>query len=76
MKCYCFPPFGVLPAVLQKMTVEKVTGIVVLPNWPTQHYYSTAMKMLSAQPLYICSQKKNTVADTKFKTDTQDLGQV
>ena len=58
MKCYCFPPFSVLPAVLQKMTVEKVTGIVVLPNWPTQHYYSTAMTMLIAQPSNVHKRKK------------------
>lgn len=57
MKCYCFPPFSVLPAVLQKMTVEKVTGLVVLPNWPIQHYYSTTMKMLIAQPLYVHKRK-------------------
>ena len=58
MKCYCFPPFSVLPAVLQKMAVEKVTGIVILPNWPTQHYYSTAMNMLIAQPLYVLHKRK------------------
>lgn len=33
--------------------MERVTGIVVLPNWPTQHYYSTVMKMLIAHPLYV-----------------------
>lgn len=37
--------------------MERVTGIVVLPNSPTQHYYSTVMKMLIAHPLYVRKRK-------------------
>lgn len=59
MKCYCFPPFSVLPTVLHKMSMEKVTGIFVLPNWPTQHYYSTVIKMLIALSVYV--HKRNTL---------------
>lgn len=54
---YCFPPFSVIPTVLQKMVVEKAKGILVMPNWPTQPYYATVMKMLIANPLYVHRRK-------------------
>lgn len=54
---YCFPPFSVIPTVLQKMVVEKAKGILVMPNWPTQPYYATVMKMLIANPLFVHRRK-------------------
>ena len=33
---YAFPPFSVIPAVLDKIQKDKAEGIVVLPDWPTQ----------------------------------------
>jgi hypothetical protein len=53
LKIYCFPPFSVLPAVLQKIHTDKATGLVVVPNWPTQPFYATLMKMLISQPIFI-----------------------
>lgn len=52
-KIYCFPPFSIIPAVLQKMHTDKATGIVVVPNWPTQPFYATLMKMLVDYPIFI-----------------------
>ena len=43
---YYFPPFSVIPKVLQKLEQDKATGIVVIPRWPTQVWYSMAMRML------------------------------
>ncbi|XP_044179688.1 uncharacterized protein LOC122961167 [Acropora millepora] len=43
---YAFPPFSVVSAVLQKLQEEKASGVVVLPNWPTQVWFSKAMRML------------------------------
>lgn len=57
IKLYCFPPFRVIPAVLQKMVVENAKGILVMPNWPTQPYYATVMKMLIAKPLNVHRRK-------------------
>ena len=36
---YAFPPFSVIPAVLKKIRDNKVTGVCVLPNWPTQAWF-------------------------------------
>lgn len=33
---YCFPPFSCILTVLQKIKQEKVTGVVVVPQRPTQ----------------------------------------
>ena len=49
---YSFPPFGV-PRVLQKLELDKATGIVVIPNWPTQVWSSMAMRMLISHPVLL-----------------------
>jgi hypothetical protein len=42
---YAFPPFSVIATLFQKIQEEKATGIVVLPDWPTQSWYAKAMQM-------------------------------
>ena len=39
---YAFPLFSVIPTVLNKLVTERAKGICVLPDWPTQPWYSTA----------------------------------
>lgn len=50
---YYFPPFSVISRVLQKLEHDKATGIVVIPNWPTQVCYSMAMRMLISHPVLL-----------------------
>ena len=50
---YYFPPFSVIPRVLQKLEQDKATGTVVIPNWPTQVWYSMAMRMLVSHPVLL-----------------------
>ena len=57
LKCYCFPPFSLLPKVLQKVSIERATAVIVIPNWPTQSYYATAMNMLIEAPIFIKKSK-------------------
>ena len=33
---YAFPPFSVIPLVLQKIQMEEADAIMVVPPWPTQ----------------------------------------
>lgn len=51
LKFYAFPPFSVIPLVLNKMCKEKAEGIVVIPDWPTQSWYPKAMQMLQRPPV-------------------------
>ena len=48
-----FPPFSVIPMVLNKIRTEQATGIVVLPNWPTQPWYPIAIRMLKQDPIHL-----------------------
>nr|KAG5688439.1 hypothetical protein BaRGS_001856 [Batillaria attramentaria] len=33
---YAFPPFSVIPRVLQKVRRDRAEGVIVVPRWPTQ----------------------------------------
>lgn len=39
LRFYAFPPFAMIPRVLQKIVADKATGILVVPNWPTQAWF-------------------------------------
>lgn len=54
---YAFPPFSVASRVLQKLQDNKATGIIVLPNWPTQVWFSKAMRMLIQHPVLLQKSK-------------------
>ena len=57
-KPYCFPTFSIIPWVLQKISLDKVTALVVIPNWPTQPFYATAMNMLVNNPTFVRKNRK------------------
>ncbi|XP_068737579.1 uncharacterized protein [Montipora capricornis] len=50
---YCFPPFSLLGRCLQKIAMDQAECIVLIPNWPTQPYYSRVMDMLVRLPLVL-----------------------
>ena len=57
---YAFPPFSVLQRVLQKISEEEATGLLVVPNWPTQTWWPYLMNMLIDFPL-ILPRKEDTL---------------
>ena len=57
---YAFPPFSVIQRVLRKISEEKATGLLVVPNWPTQTWWPYLMSMLIDFPL-ILPRKDNTL---------------
>ncbi|XP_013393362.1 uncharacterized protein LOC106161058 [Lingula anatina] len=50
---YIFCPFSVIPRVLQQMSSQQAEALVILPNWPTQPWFPTAMRMLVDKPRLI-----------------------
>ena len=42
---YAFPPFCVIPSLLQKIRRDKARGVVVLPDWPNQPWYAAVARM-------------------------------
>ena len=43
---YVFPPFAVIGKVLHKIVFDVATGIIVVPDWPTQPWYILLMRLL------------------------------
>ena len=47
---YAFPPFCITPKVLRKICEDKATGLIVVPNWPTQAWWPFLVRILIAAP--------------------------
>ena len=45
-----FPPFSVIPLVLQKVIADKSTSVLIVPHWPTQVWYPTLCKLMAQPP--------------------------
>ena len=45
---YAFPPFSILSRVIKKIETD---GILVVPDWPTQAWYSVLRRMMISQPI-------------------------
>jgi hypothetical protein len=47
---YAFPPFSLIPRVLQKIREDRATGILVVPRWSTQSWFPVLLAMLTSDP--------------------------
>ena len=47
---YAFLPFSLIARCLQKIELEKPEGIIVVPMWDTQPWYSQLLRMLTDVP--------------------------
>ena len=45
-KFYAFPPFGLLPRCLQKISRDRAQGVVIAPLWPTQTWFPVLLQQL------------------------------
>ena len=43
---YAFPPFSVIAACLQKIDQNQATGVLVVPMWQTQPWFTTLLHLL------------------------------
>ena len=50
---YCFPPFSCILKALQKIRQDRATGVIVVPRWPTQTWYSILMTLLVRPPVIL-----------------------
>lgn len=58
---YAFPPFSVIPNVLQKICRDKARGVIVVPDWPNQPWYAAVAKILIKRPVLL-SARNNLLA--------------
>ena len=49
-KGYAFPPFNLIPAVLNKLSQDKADIILVAPIWPAQPWWPLLLSLLVEQP--------------------------
>ena len=57
IKFYAFPPFAIIPNVLQKISSDNATGLLIVPNWPYSPWYSLYNRMLISERIVIPSSK-------------------
>ena len=50
---YAFPPFSILNRVLRKIELDRATGILIVPEWPTQTWFALLKRMLLRPPLHL-----------------------
>ena len=50
---YAFPPFSVIQLVIQKIIHDKSSGIIIVPEWPTQSWFPSMMRLLIDFPIHI-----------------------
>ena len=48
---YAFPPFSILSQVIKKIEYDRATGILIVPNWPTQAWFPLLHRLLLKEPL-------------------------
>lgn len=52
---YAFPPFCLINHCLQKIIAEQAEGIMVVPLWPTQPWYSRLPSLMTEAPILLPS---------------------
>lgn len=50
---YSFPPFSLILKCLRKIIVDKATGIMVVPYWPSQPWYPLFLKLSRYELVYL-----------------------
>jgi hypothetical protein len=47
---YAFPPFCLISRCVQKIVQEQATGILIIPLWPSQAYFTSVLNLLVDMP--------------------------
>ena len=54
---YLFPPFSLIPRVLQKLEEDRSRAILISPCWPTQTWFPCLRRLMIAPPLQLPKSK-------------------
>ena len=60
-KPYLFPPFSLINRVLQKIRIDEVTALCVLPRWKTQAWWPQMLDMMIGEPVILRASPKMLV---------------
>ena len=56
---YCFPPFSCKGNILQKIISDNATGILIVPKWPSQFWFTVFQDLLLTEAFIIPSNADN-----------------
>ena len=68
---YAFPPFSLVATCLQKIAWELATGVLVVPFWPIQPWFTVLMNLLVDKPLILL--QSNTLLTQSHNGDLHPL---
>ena len=60
-KCYAFPLFSLIPCCLEKVVCDQAEGVLVVPAWPTQTWYTRIVQMLIRQSVVMVWTKETSL---------------
>ena len=55
---YAFPPFSCVGKMLRKIYSDKAYGVIIVPNWPSQSWFSMIYDLHVCEPFLISPSKK------------------
>ena len=50
---YAFPPFCIIGKCLKKVLEDEAEGMMIVPKWPTQPWFSQLLHMLVSDPILL-----------------------
>ena len=53
LRAYAFPPFAILPEVVNKVARSNMTCLLIAPWWPTQAWFPEALRLLEGPPIQL-----------------------
>ena len=59
---YAFPPFSLIGKVLNKINTEDAEGLLIVPYWPTQFWFSLFTSMITEGPFLVFSRDQPTLS--------------
>jgi len=68
LQFYAFPPFSCISRAIHKIICDNAKGIIVVPDWPNQVWYSCLHKILVAEPYIILPSRNQLYLPMKLDT--------
>ncbi len=54
---YIFPPFSLIGRVVNKVVADRTRAVMIVPEWPTQHWWAILQELMEAPPLKLPSSR-------------------
>ena len=72
IQAYAFPPFSLIPCLLQKIRRHKARLLLIAPIWPTQAWFSVVLRMTTMTPIILPKVCLTLPQKPREKTPTQN----